>query len=341
LLSDFSEALCDVFDLRLRAVMHRPSSHLSDTLLFQGLAAADAAALAIRLNELGFLVDPMSLVELLAPGARDSTIVTEPQCDVLFFEKMRDRARVALKTEKAPRAAVAQETRSDRGHAIAFLQDGEAAALTVTGPRYRERPRVARTCEMCGQDFYHGDVDSLLAHRKYHQRYLRSHKPRPLPALADRMQGPGAEVVDHGSPHWLHSEVYERAYWFKREMGYDYIQWELGPADQPPVEEAVGYVVTTEDAPGRIVGACAFRQREDDNGLVWTLDWAWIAPAWRRSGVLARHWPQLVARFGDFPLEYPLSAEMEAFIMKHGTPVQRARATELLSLTRLTPQPTR
>lgn len=335
-LSNFSESLCEVFDLPLRKVLHRPASHLSDSLAFEGLTTPDAASLMICLNELGFHVDPTALVERLLPAIQESQLLTEAQWDVLFFAKRRDRATVTLQTQSPPTGGASKESRAGTGHAFEFRQEADAAKLTVRGPRYRPRPRVKRTCEVCRQEFWHGDLDSLLAHRQYHQRYQRSHKPKVLPALVQRAaQGREPEVVDQQAPHWLHSEVYERAVWFKREMGYDHIQWELGPADEPPAEEALGYVFTTEDEPGRIVGACAFREREQETGPpLWTMDWAWIAPAWRRSGVLARHWPRLAQRFGDFPLEYPLSAAMEAFLMKQGTPVQRARARELQGLTR-------
>lgn len=329
-----SESLCEVFDLRTRGAMHRPRSHLNEAILFQCLSTADAAALVILLNELGFLVDPAPLVEVISPVVQQSALLTEPQRYALFFHKLRGRGHITLATRGRLPGGGVHQWRTAGGLAIEFLQDGDAAKLSVKGARYRARLRSERACDVCGQNFCHGDLDSLLAHREYHQRFQRSHSPKLLPRLVQRAnEVANPEVVDRDAPHWLHSEVYERAYWFHREMGYDRVQWDLGSEEEPPVEQGVGCVFTTEHEPGRIVGACAFREREDGGiPAAWTMDWAWIAPAWRRSGTLSRYWPLLVRRFGDFPLEYPLSPGMKAFVLKHGTPIQRETVQKQLRL---------
>lgn len=74
---------------------------------------------------------------------------------------------------------------------------------------------------------------------------------------------------------------------------------------------------------GTIVGACAFRRRED----YWALQWMWLAPKVRRRGILARRWPMFLERFGDFVVEAPLSNAMKAFVRQHGSESQK-RALE-------------
>jgi hypothetical protein len=257
LLSCHSKALCAVFELPLRWVMHRPRSHLIEAMMHHAaLSPVDAAALMVHLNKLGFSVDPAALVQMLLPKLQHE-LLSEAERDVLFFSKMRDRSRLTLSTEAEPAmGADVQTSRLATGHAIEFRQCGEASSVTVRGPRFRERPRVKGTCETCGQDFCHGDLESLLDHRKYHQRHARSHNPKALPAMAERVRScADPEVANEHSPLWLHSEVYERALWFKREMKFDLIQYPA-PKDRHSVEEAVGYVFTTEDEPARIVGAC-------------------------------------------------------------------------------------
>ena len=53
------------------------------------------------------------------------------------------------------------------------------------------------------------------------------------------------------------------------------------------------------------------------------MDWAWLAPKYRRSGLMQRNWPRFVQLYGDFHLEYPLSEAMQSFVLSHGTEEQQ------------------
>lgn len=176
------------------------------------------------------------------------------------------------------------------------------------------------TCEYCGMTYRSGDVDSSREHRRTHRRKQHSYDPKPLKRLADRLAARAeGDRVDRSSPKWMHQEAYERALMFKREFKYDTPQWTSPPAHGRTEESGVAYLLTGRDDPATIVGACAFRLRDEG----WTMDWAWIAPRWRRQGILLRYWPRFVEKYGDFPLEYPLSDAMRAFVRMHGTPKQR------------------
>ena len=141
--------------------------------------------------------------------------------------------------------------------------------------------------------------------------------------LSRRIEELGASAyrVDEASPKWAHKEVYERAVMFKREMEFDFVQWESPPARGRVNEQAVAYLLCPVDANSTIAGVCAFRDRDG----VWTMDWAWLAPRYRRLGLMRNSWSDLVAEFGDFPLETPLSDSMQSFVAKHGTPAQIAQ----------------
>ena len=80
----------------------------------------------------------------------------------------------------------------------------------------------------------------------------------------------------------------------------------------------------------------SFRWREVEDRSepgCWGLDWVWVCPPGRRSGVLSRVWPMLRERFGDFHVEGPVSDAMQAFLTRRGEtflmtwPSRRAAST--------------
>ena len=123
----------------------------------------------------------------------------------------------------------------------------------------------------------------------------------------------------------MHREVYERAYRFKLEFQYDFIQWNGTQTKKNTCSESHGYLFaddTGQNPPGTPIGACGFWKEP----YGWQLMWIWICPKMRRSGISKRRWQRLMERYGDFAIEAPLSNAMRDFILRHGTEKQRAFA---------------
>ncbi|WP_432328002.1 hypothetical protein ACRQ5D_33875 [Mucilaginibacter sp. P25] len=138
-------------------------------------------------------------------------------------------------------------------------------------------------------------------------------KPRMIAELAEK--GISAELATCDSPQWKHTEMYNRALAFKRELHYEFTQWKSKDDVEDP--DVHGYLFTHGD--GAIVGACAFRNRTCNPGEIrWGLQWIWICPRERRNGYLARRWKAFREKFSSFIVEAPVSEEMKAFLRKHG-----------------------
>lgn len=318
--------MCGAFELSLRWVAHLPTNQHADTLMTQGVSATDAAALMLYFKEMGFEVDPTAFISALEPDLRRQERYTKPEMDLLFFSRMTDHCELRLVTTLPVLSGITEKLKTDRGHRIEFAVDGDRGHLVARGPRFRRRkPQVEVTCDYCGYSYTTGDIDASREHRRVHQRKQHAYDPRPLRRFAERLERmPDGDEVSRDSPKWMHREAYERAVMFKREFQYDMPQW-TPPPDRGRTEEVgVAYLLTTADDRGTIIGACAFRERDEG----WTMDWAWIAPRWRRQGIMQRYWPRFVEKFGDFPLERPLSDAMLAFVSKHGSKVQREAMEE-------------
>jgi hypothetical protein len=115
------------------------------------------------------------------------------------------------------------------------------------------------------------------------------------------------------------------AYYFRRELGYDFLQYcSLEMKDD-------GHRAYLWADPGTlndefkmtVIGACCFRWRKwrdappDFPSESYGLQWIWLHPYQRRKGVLANSWPYFLARFDPFVPEGPHSPAMEAFLRKH------------------------
>lgn len=131
-----------------------------------------------------------------------------------------------------------------------------------------------------------------------------------LPALA-------LIPVSHDSTIAWHEFVYTCAKAFKREFGYDTVQW-VQPFGRS-CRESKGFAEVFTDEEGNAVGAVGFRWRQyKDAPSRWAMQWAWFDPTARRKGLLGRHWSVLRKRYGDFDVETPISPAMMAFLVKQG-----------------------
>ncbi|MEX3969780.1 hypothetical protein [Paraburkholderia caribensis] len=131
--------------------------------------------------------------------------------------------------------------------------------------------------------------------------------------------------VDPDAPLELRRAVETLARYFKKELGFDELQFEASETRESlgyvPYEAYIFYntahdrLLEDQVTPHRIFGACCFRWREwKDQEAGWSHDWVWMHPYFRRRGHLRRAWPLFQQRYGErFHIELPLSIEMQAF----------------------------
>lgn len=322
------ESLASYFGIPARHVCRKPRFLNAGSVFHEGFAAADAAGLLIRLEEVGFDTAPQRLVQGVLLTLSASRYLTDSALLAMEYERFKGRSHLVLQsdTDAGDGEWEVSKIKDSTGRRLEFTRvGGRAYRLEVRGPKYRSAPvRKTVTCEYCGYRYTKGDPESALAHRAEHGRIRRLHDPAPLPAFAARAPlGIGGERVDASAPKWMHQAVYERAVCFKHELGFDFIQWEGNSERKNVAPESCAYLLSDDTGfhpPGTIAGACAF-WKDDDS---WRLRWVWVCPKLRRSGILARRWAQFLHLYGDFEVEAPLSDGMRTFLMKLGTPVQVA-----------------
>lgn len=124
-----------------------------------------------------------------------------------------------------------------------------------------------------------------------------------------------------------HQAVEVYANYFRREFQYDFVQY-CSESDQYNWRERhqkAAFLFTDTRGPSyrgelgtvNTVGACCFRYTEDKEHLnFWAMQWIWLHPYYRRSGILTRHWELFCQNFYPFLVETPLSNAMKAFLEK-------------------------
>lgn len=318
--------------LPFRCVRDRPRFVGADWVAMPAMAATDIAALCIRLEECGFLTDATPMVTDLHPTVAALSTMTTSEAEIYSFEKLRHRTHVRLLAqERLDGIPVERSWRSSERYRFTCIErDGHVVQLSVRGAKWRAPRRIETRCQVCGMQYTKGDPESAVSHRREHARVTRLLSPRPSARMREHLRTSGNdERVDVSSPLWMHREIYERALRFKRDFGYDFVQWHT-PTKRLHIEPSWnGYLFTTPD--GAIDGACAFREVEGE----WALAWVWTRPERRRQGLLAARWPGFVERYGDFWIEHPLSEAMQGFVVQHATEGQRQKIAERLGAARL------
>jgi hypothetical protein len=315
-------ALVEPLGYRWRAFYSRPRMRSIETGGSDGLQATDAAAFLLQLESLGFAFDATGLIDALRPGIVRQKFVTASELDIFWSPKMRGKTKIVLEVDDPNLGFAGIKTgkfANGYRYEIWLSTDGSIRTLGVKSPKYREtRGPVETACPTCGYTWWRGDPDSSALHRKEHKLRMIALDPQPHALLLDaRARENDPNLVDASSPPWKHAEMYRRAWAFKREMHFDFVQWES--PEGAPDSDAQGYLLS--DDAGRIQGAVAFRWRQVEDRPepgVWCLDWVWVCPGARRGGVLARVWPMLRDRFGDFHVEGPVSEAMQAFLRSRG-----------------------
>lgn len=206
-----------------------------------------------------------------------------------------------------------KEWKTSTGYRVtAHYGDDRLFRFVVTAPRYRRRPSPVRVvCPECGEEYWRGDTESSANHRRTHLKRIRYLRPAPHRKILELgMPSVGYQLVDYSSPPWMHKEMYERALLFRREFGFDFVQW--GSRTSSDDLTAEGYLFVNDV--GAIVGAASFRLRRFKGQRYRALQWIWVAPIHRRTGVLTRIWGALKARYGAFYVEPPVSDAMTEFL---------------------------
>jgi len=164
-------------------------------------------------------------------------------------------------------------------------------------------------CPVCGCLYVKDLPSDRKFHRLVHARNLSVFEPRPNKTLAKRHAQSGRYIrVTAGSPKWMHRRLALIATMFKRELGFDFVMWDESGDD------GIGYIFSDQD--GRACGGCALRWRERPNASPnWALQWIWIAPPYRRQGILRETWCMLTKEFTGVIPERPYSPAMAQFLL--------------------------
>ena len=311
---------CDLFEIPIVTTFDRPGKNQGSVMGSQSIAAFDVAGLLIELERVGYAIDPAPLVDLLFDPTSRLERLTSNQLSVFWYRQMRHKWEpLVISAEMGGRRIIRTiKLVTDTGYKVeAWIgEDGMPVGIEVRAPKYRRRPEPVREiCEVCGYEWSRGDTDSSAAHRREHKKRLRYLDPQPVKRFVQAIDADdNAERVTFDSPQWKHREIHLRALAFKREFGYDFVQWGSPTGDDDP--DVQGFLFN--DGQGKIAGACAFRRRIYDDQAWWALQWVWIAPKYRRSGLLSDRWLRLRREFGDFHVEPPVSESMAAFLRNMG-----------------------
>lgn len=173
---------------------------------------------------------------------------------------------------------------------------------------------------------------SLETYRKIHFAFQRQCEAANLHDKLGKLS-----LVLSSSPIEVRQALEYVAMMFRREKGFDF---PLFGADEHKYENTVKdrHFVWTDTCHHRkfdhtaVVGGCSFRWREDEEDHLqphYAMQWVWFHPHFRgakkdcwdnmkEESLLCQAWPIFRNLYGDFRLDPPLSAAMNAFLRKMG-----------------------
>ncbi|OJX68454.1 C2H2-type zinc finger protein [Magnetospirillum sp. 64-120] len=315
--------LLELFQIPKRFVFRQPARKSDEVWGTERISAADVTQLLIMLERLGFHADPSVMACILGQAVASLPMLTEAEYAIHCFERLRHKMPPVFLAVEKPRLWEAHEQRHQTvtGYKAIFSLDksGNACLLEVRAPKFRKRPEPQlETCSICGLSYLRGSAADEALHRKEHRLWMSVLEPKPDRMFLQRLSSNAdPEHVTARSGKWLQQHMYQRARHFKREFHYDFVQW--APSGEEP--HAHGFLFNDDTGTfgnGAIVGACAFRWREDH----WGLQFIWITPKARRKGILTRRWQRFREQFGEFEIEPPLSAAMKRFAARNASPAQ-------------------
>lgn len=113
----------------------------------KGLPSMDVAAMLVRLEKLGFNVNPEPLVTALLPQVRTSNLITASELEVLWHAKERHRAEVMVEADLSTAVGeiTSQAFETAHKYKVEVARDaaGMVVRLTVRGPK-RKKAQQAR-----------------------------------------------------------------------------------------------------------------------------------------------------------------------------------------------------
>ena len=167
-------------------------------------------------------------------------------------------------------------------------------------------------CRVCGFSYVKELPEERRYHRSFHARMLSVFEPKPNKALAKRHAEFGHYVpVTSQSPTWMNRRLHWISRVLHRENNYDFIMWPESGCD------GQGFILTDSD--GRALGGCAAQWCEwSDAPACWVLQWIWIAPPYRRQGLLRDTWSMLTAKYDGIIPDRPYSPEAARFFLSLG-----------------------
>lgn len=307
--------LCALLDIYVETIYDKPKSRENSAFAYQAISVENLTSILIFLEKLGFSTDATYLVDKLLPLIEAKKNITSSELDIIWFKKTQYKnSSVVLSTKDwFKNTYFNTEIKTEKGFKINAQLDNKKnpVFLEISAPKFKRRQNpVEILCPDCGETWFKGDTSSSASHRKTHKRLMSFLNPQPIKVLLNsNINNDGYIVVRTDSPKWQHKEMYERAYAFKKEFNYDFVQWQRSKEKFDP--NVFGYLFT--DVNNAIIGACSFRFRETN----WGLQWIWICPKERRKKHLSNKWKMFKEKFGNFIVEPPISNEMKAFIKTH------------------------
>jgi hypothetical protein len=152
------------------------------------------------------------------------------------------------------------------------------------------------------------------------QDYLVDNDTIRLPLWRCAVDRPGGGIVTECSSLTQRCMVERFAFYFRREMHYDSVQFRIRESEGALHDKQwVAFLfVSRNDILPHGVGATCFRWRHWGHAPAsWAMQWAWLHPYYRNQHYLTDKWPIFCSLFGDFVVEDPLSPAMQVFYNKH------------------------
>jgi hypothetical protein len=118
------------------------------------------------------------------------------------------------------------------------------------------------------------------------------------------------------SPPWreLWNRLRNIALAFHCEAKVDFAPWPELTEAQYVDQQTVGYLLTNGE--GRALGGAAVGWKDSsDHPGGWWLHWVWIAPPYRRCGLMRRLWTELAAQYPGLLPEPPYTASSASFVL--------------------------
>jgi hypothetical protein len=176
--------------------------------------------------------------------------------------------------------------------------------------------------------FLADSITDRAEHRRFHRQVASTLPPQPDELISALNLGTNADLtVERASPGWMQAMVYERARRLQREEHYDFVQWS---ADGPNWERSSEFptpphAILLIEQGNIAVGIAGFQTGQfwSNICLGWHMLFVWVAPEWRRQGILSRRWPAWRAAYGEFTVETPISSGMASFLAKVNHPLEK------------------